>query len=182
MGHILAIPDKDNTLYTDHLNSVRFLQDSHTCIDQEKGLRYRNGRSLLRWLSLLSGDARVEVCYTKGHSDADSLESKLNDSADHYAVTAQKHLHRIPVAPTPTFTMNDYTYTRDSDGWIESNICIYMDLLLVQKTGLELSMGHHQRMATWLYHKPNPPPFVYHRATSTYTAAVQLYARSGDDT
>ena len=148
MGHILAIPDEDNTLYTDHLNSVCFLQDSHTCIDQEKGLRYRNGRSLLRWLLLLSGDARVEVCYTKGHSDADSLESKLNDSADHYAVTAQKHLHQIPVAPTPTFTMNDYTYTRDSDGWIESNICIYMDLLLAQKTRLELSMGHHQRMAT----------------------------------
>jgi hypothetical protein len=42
-----------------------------------------------------------------------------------------------------------------------------------------LSLGHRQRMATWLYHKPNPPSFVYHRATSAYTAAVQLYARSG---
>ena len=34
-------------------------------------------------------------------------------------------------------------------------------------------------MATWLYHKPNPPTYLYHRATSAYTAAVQLYARSG---
>jgi hypothetical protein len=34
-------------------------------------------------------------------------------------------------------------------------------------------------MATWLYHQPSPPTYIYHRATSAYTAAVQLYARSG---
>jgi hypothetical protein len=37
----------------------------------------------------------------------------------------------------------------------------------------------HGRMSTWLYHTPNPPPFIYHKATSAYTAAIQLYARSG---
>ena len=34
-------------------------------------------------------------------------------------------------------------------------------------------------MTTWLYQQPSPPTHVYHRATSAYTAAVQLYARSG---
>jgi hypothetical protein len=34
-------------------------------------------------------------------------------------------------------------------------------------------------VATWLYHKPNPPSYIYHKATSAYTAAIQLYARSG---
>ena len=40
MGHILSTPDHDDTLYSDHLNSVCFLQDIHTGIDQEKFLRY----------------------------------------------------------------------------------------------------------------------------------------------
>jgi hypothetical protein len=35
MGHILSPAKNDNhLLYTDHLNSVRFLQDIHTRIDQ----------------------------------------------------------------------------------------------------------------------------------------------------
>ena len=97
----------------------------------------------------------------------------------HFAVFAQKHIHSIPLAPAPTFTMNEYTFYRQSDGWIESNIRVFMDQLLIQKTATILSFGHHQRMTTWLYHKPNLPPYVYHRATSAYTVAIQLYARSG---
>ena len=49
-----------------------------------------------------------------------------------------------------------YLY-RQLDGWIESNVRVFMDQLLTQKTAMNLSFGHHQRMATWLYHKPNPP-------------------------
>jgi hypothetical protein len=182
MGHILCTPvpsNHDNILYTDHLNTVRFLQDVHTNINQEKGLRYRNGRSYLRWLDLLSRETRLQVRYTKGHSNGRTLDSKLNADADHFAVVAQNHTHSIPLAPAPTFTMNDFTYYQEPDGWIESNIRIFMDQLLIRKTATDLSLGHHLRMATWLYHKPNPPPFVYHKATSAYTAAVQLYARSG---
>ena len=174
MGHVLSPTNRNNRLYTDHLNSVRFLQDTHTSIDQEKGLRYRNGRSYLRWLSSLSRGNRLQVIYTKGHSNGETLDSKLNNDADHFAVVAQKHIHRIPLAPTPTFTMNDFTFYRESDGWIESNIRVYMDQLLTRKTAASLAIGHHQRMATWLYHKPNPPPYVYHKDTSAYTAATSL--------
>jgi hypothetical protein len=179
LGHILCNSNNDNLLYTDHLNSVRFLQDTLTNIDQERNLRYRNARSYLRWLYLLSKEVGLEVKYTKGHSNDDTIASKLNFGADHFAVVAQKHIPTLPSAPAPTFTMNDFTYYRESDGWIESNIRIFMDQLLSQKAASDLSLGRHQRMATWLYHKPNPPPFVYHKATSAYTAAIQLYARSG---
>jgi hypothetical protein len=34
-------------------------------------------------------------------------------------------------------------------------------------------------MKTWLYHPSTPPTYSYHKATSAYTAAIQLYARSG---
>jgi hypothetical protein len=179
MGHLLSIPGHDNHLYTDHLNSVRFLQDTHTSLDPEKTLRYRNGRSYLRWLRALSVEMPIRVNYTKGHSKNDTIESRLNHEADHFAVNAQKLIPSIPVAPAPTFTMNDFTYFRPLDGWIESNIRVFVDQLLTQKAAKALSLGHHQRMATWLYHKPNPPPYVYHKATSAYTAALQLYARSG---
>ena len=179
MGHILSTPDCDDVLFTDHLNSVRFLQDMRTNINQEKALRYRNGRSYFRWLSLLSKETGLRVEYTKGHSNEITQDSKLNAEADHFAVAAQKQFHSIPLAPPPTFTMNDFTYYRELDGWIESNIRIFIDQLLTQKIAMSLSLGHHQRMATWLYQKPNPPSYVYHKATSAYTAAVQLYARSG---
>jgi hypothetical protein len=121
----------------------------------------------------------IRVNYTKGHSKNDTIESRLNHEADHFAVNAQKLIPSIPVAPAPTFTMNDFTYFRPLDGWIESNIRVFVDQLLTQKAAKALSLGHHQRMATWLYHKPNPPPYVYHKAMSAYTAALQLYARSG---
>lgn len=62
---------------------------------------------------------------------------------------------------------------------MESNIRIFVDQLLIGKTASELSLGHKQRKATWLYQKPKPPPYIYHKATSAYSAAVQLYARSG---
>jgi hypothetical protein len=168
MGHLLSIPGHDNHLYTDHLNSVRFLQDTHTSLDPEKVLRYRNGRSYLRWLNALSKETPIRVDYTKGHSKNDTIDSKLNHEADHFAVNAQKVIPSIPSAPTPTFTMNDFTYFWTLDGWIESNIHIFIDQLLIQKAAKALSLGHHQRMATWLYHKPNTPAYVsLHRCTAT---------------
>ena len=60
MGHIL-IPqtgaNDDRHLFTDHLNTACFLQDSQSNINQDAALRYRNGRSYLRWLKLLSEES-----------------------------------------------------------------------------------------------------------------------------
>ena len=182
MGHLL-IPRGDDhdspCLYTDHLNTTRFLQDARSNINQDAALRYRNGRSYLRWLKLLSDENLLSVEYTKGHSAGDTLASKLNADADHYATSAQSHRYQIPAAPIPTFTMNDFTFFTREDGWVESNIRTYSDQLLSRMVAEALAKGHHQRMTTWLYHQPNPPTYIYHKATSAYTAAVQLYARSG---
>lgn len=182
MGHLL-IPqggaNDDKHLYTDHLNTTRFLQDSRSNINQDAALRYRNGRSYLRWLKLLSEESSLRVVYTKGHSNSDTHASRLNADADHYATIAQSYRHHIPIAPAPTFTMNDFTFYTKKDGWIESNVRIYADQLLSLMTVDVLAKTHHKRMSTWLYHQPGPPTYIYHKATSAYTAAVQLYARSG---
>jgi hypothetical protein len=73
--------------------------------------------------------------------------------------------------------MNEFTFFRvtRNDGWIESNIRIYIEQSVSRMTAEALAMGQ----STWLYHQPNPPTYIYHKATSAYTAAVQLYARSG---
>ena len=42
-----------------------------------------------------------------------------------------------------------------------------------------LSHGHSQRMSTWAHDDTPPPEYPYLKAVSAHSAAVQLYARSG---
>jgi hypothetical protein len=51
MGHLLIPCGNANDvqhLYTDHLNTTQFLPDSHSNVNQEAALCYRNGRSVIR--------------------------------------------------------------------------------------------------------------------------------------
>jgi hypothetical protein len=75
--------------------------------------------------------------------------------------------------------MDDYMFFRDDDGWIESNIHIFMDHFMVKQTVKALSHTHHHRMDTWLYDSRPHPTYPYVKAQSAYSALVQLYARSG---
>ncbi|TFK33571.1 hypothetical protein BDQ12DRAFT_575082, partial [Crucibulum laeve] len=147
--------------------------------DQTSNLRNRNARSYYRWLQDIIQRTDSRVSYTKGHTGGNTLDSRLNSDADYYASKAQFISSSLPTAPIPTFAMNDYTFYREGDGWIESNMRIFVDQLLIQRTSRRLAIGHKQRMATWLYDNNSPPPYIYLKATSAYTALIQLYARSG---
>ncbi|KAJ7854789.1 hypothetical protein B0H13DRAFT_2358283 [Mycena leptocephala] len=48
------IDDPDAVLYTDHLNSVRLIEDSRTIVDQRHRLRTMNARSYYRWILALT--------------------------------------------------------------------------------------------------------------------------------
>ncbi|KAF5312013.1 hypothetical protein D9619_003843 [Psilocybe cf. subviscida] len=181
MGHIIArgTNQAEGTLYSDHLNSVRFIQDLKSAFNVLSSLRYRNGRSYMRWLADLVNRTSLQTTYTKGHANSNAIDAKLNNEADHYASQAQKHSNSIPLAPIPTFFMNDFTPHRVTDGWIESNIREIVEKIMVKQTKERLAIGHQNRLATDFYHHANPPAYSYHRATSAYTATLQLYARSG---
>ncbi|KDQ49630.1 hypothetical protein JAAARDRAFT_63609 [Jaapia argillacea MUCL 33604] len=157
----LTLADENTSaiLYTDHLNTVRLIEDHRTALSQEK----RN----------------VAIEYTRGHADDTSIPSRLNSEADHYASKSQRFSDNLPPAPIPTFFMDEYTPYSESDGWIESNLKEYISLLLVEQTSMVLGTGHKFRMATWLYDPRPPPNHPYTRAPSAYSATVQLYARSG---
>src|ERR1700678_1690131 len=62
---------------------------------------------------------------------------------------------------------------------MESNILHYVDLRLAQQTMTSLSHGHSQRMSTWAHDNTPPPEYPYLKAVSAHSAAVQLYAQSG---
>jgi hypothetical protein len=138
-----------------------------------------NGRSYYRWISDLAKGTRTTVDYTKGHSTEVTLASLLNGEADHYASKSQSFTNSVHPAPIPTFFMDEYTFYRPIDGWIESHIRTFLEHFLTKITSDELAVGHRYRMATWLYDQRPPPTYPYMRATSAYTALIQLYARSG---
>jgi Reverse transcriptase (RNA-dependent DNA polymerase) len=180
MGLILSDNGKvNNKLFTDHLNSARFIGDARTSIDQGNCLRSMNGRSYYRWIMDLVRRIQTEVVHTKAHTDQVNLPSLLNAEADHYASKAQEVVNSLHTAPIPTFFMDDYTFYRPKDGWIESNIRTFIEFYIAQSSSLELQNGHHYRMATWLYDPRPPPMYPYVRATAAYSAVIQWYARSG---
>ena len=168
-----------NRLLTDHLNSVRLIEDSQTEVSQTPRLRYMNGRSYYRWILSLVERSPLRICYTPGHSTDNTLETRMNNEADHLASSSQKIFRILPEAPPPTFHMNDFTLHHKTDGWIESNVPHYVDALMIRQTQMALGYGHGQRMSTWAHDKTPPPDYPYLKATSAHSAAVQLYARSG---
>jgi hypothetical protein len=116
------------------------------------------------------------VIHTKSHMNIMNLVSLLNNKADHYVSKAQGATHLIPAAPIPTFCMDDFTFYRDSDGWVKSNIHVFTDYFMARQTTVSLSHSHHHHMSVQLY-DPRPSPLhPYTRASSAYSVLVQLYA------
>ncbi|KAF8157253.1 hypothetical protein B0H34DRAFT_798547 [Crassisporium funariophilum] len=166
-------------LLTDHLNSVRLINDSLTEISQTQRLRYMNGRLYYRWILSLVERSFLTINYTPGHSNDKSMETRMNNEADHLASLTQKIYKELPQIQPPTFRMNDFTFFNTQDGWIESNIAHYVNLQMIKQTVISLGHGHNQRMSNWIYNDTPPPEYSYLKATSAHSAAVQLYARSG---
>ena len=181
MGLVLALvlAEKPPQIYTDHLNSTVLIDDSRTAVNQDHRLRSMNGRSYYRWILDLVTRKSAVITYTKAHTNDTTLPASLNREADHLASSSQKHLPSIPAAPVPTFFMNPYTFHRQPDGWVESNVRYFVDHFLAKATADTLALLPKHRMSTWLYDLNTPPLWIYTKASSAYTALVQLYARSG---
>ncbi|KZV78477.1 hypothetical protein EXIGLDRAFT_590403, partial [Exidia glandulosa HHB12029] len=144
-------------------------------------IRRMNARSYYRWLFDLAHQhcgVGLQPVYTPGHSDAVDLPAALNGFADHYATQAQVQRDRLPAAPVPSFAMDDYTFWTAPDGWVESSMRDFYSHHRARQQGLSLAVGHGGRMALSLYASPRPD-YPYTRAYASYSAAVQLYARSG---
>jgi hypothetical protein len=169
----------NTTLLTDHLNSVRLINDNQSSINQEPRLRNMNGRSYYRWIMNLVQETQMSIKYTPGHSSSPTLEARMNEEADYYASSSQQIAYKLPIFSPPTFYMNEYTFFRDGDGFIESNISHFVDTYSAIFKARELSIGHGHRMTMSGFDETSPPTYPYLKAVSAHSAAVQLYARSG---
>jgi hypothetical protein len=177
MGLVLSNNKTLNSrLFTDHLNSVCFIDDARTSINQGNHLEGMNRCSYYRWIMDLVRRVRTEVIHTKAHTNQVNLPALLNAEADHYASKAQTVVNSLHPAPVPTFFMDNFTFYRPKDGWIESNIRSFIEFFITQSMSLELENGRHYQMATWLYDPRPPPAYPYTRATAAYLAVVQWYA------
>ncbi|KAJ7861924.1 hypothetical protein B0H13DRAFT_1460358, partial [Mycena leptocephala] len=85
----------------------------------------------------------------------------------------------VPIAPTPTFSKDTFTFNTSADGWIESNTRSFIDFFLTLGTTSKLALGNRMRMLTSIHDTLRPPDYPYTRALSAHSAAIQLYARSG---
>jgi hypothetical protein len=138
MGLILSSSGtEDAILYSDHMNSVHFIEDSRSSISQEKRLRNMNGRSYYRWISDLARETRTVVTYTKGHSKEVTLASQLNNEADYYASKSQNVTSSIHPAPTPTFYIYGRIHVLPPDRWLDGIAYLLLHRIFHRQDGLE---------------------------------------------
>ena len=176
---ISADPMRPRTvIYTDHLNAKRTLDDLKSSPeDYNEKLRNKPARSLYKWAwKNLKDLPNVELRYTPGHQETESLPARANKMADRMAEEAHASKEACP-AIIPTEEMDEYTVHSPRLGWIESNIQEVIEYELNCRAQRELEKK--PRLATWMYDQRNHPTYPYTRAVSAYSAAVQLYARSG---
>ncbi|KAJ7875278.1 hypothetical protein B0H14DRAFT_2299584, partial [Mycena olivaceomarginata] len=147
--------------------------------EQQTQLRGMNGHAYYRWILALTNTNPLKIVYTLGHSTEVSEPARMNFEADHYALSAQRYLNDVPIAPIPTFFMDDFTFFSNDDGWIKSNIRDYIAKSQIRCAAILAAAGNHERMVLRLYDPKPPPEYSYTHAYSAYSAVVQLYARSG---
>ncbi|KAJ7758442.1 hypothetical protein B0H14DRAFT_2249938, partial [Mycena olivaceomarginata] len=140
-----------------------------------------NKRAYYRWILELPHEGPAIMTYTRGHSAELTLPAQMNWEADHYTSGAQKSVtvDLVPHAPTPTFSMDSFTFHTIVDGWIESNTRSFANFFLATGTASKLTLGNRMCMLTWVHDITPLPNHPYTCTLSVHSAVIQLYVCSG---
>ncbi|KAL6299516.1 hypothetical protein BKA93DRAFT_870422 [Sparassis latifolia] len=168
-------------LYTDHLNSTRLINGSLSASFPPLPHQWSSlpACSLYHWLrDILASSPQplLTLMYTPAHTTSNSPAASANAFVDHLA--SHSHTLALPTPPVPTFTMDDYTLFSSSDGYIESDPSTYITQSLITTVVDDSAFAPSHTLALPLYSHCVPPDHPYTRASSAYSALVQLYARS----
>ncbi|KAF5370395.1 hypothetical protein D9758_006983 [Tetrapyrgos nigripes] len=169
------------TLLSDHLNAVRFLSNALSHSPSATVWAALPASSLYRWLYslLISLPNSPTISHVRAHTSQLDIPSQANALVDRHASLAQQLSTPPPYAPLPTFAMADYVLYHSSFGYIESGIPEVLKSLYRQVVVDPLSFSPAARMMRSLYDPHPPPSHPYLRASSAYSASIQLYLRSG---
>ncbi|PBK65559.1 hypothetical protein ARMSODRAFT_851529, partial [Armillaria solidipes] len=102
----------------------------------------------------------------------------VNALADRLASGSQYLQLRPPPAPLPTFFMDSFMLYSPNDGYVETSISSYLPSVLTSTLYSSPDFRPATTMLLPFYDQHTPPEHPYLRASSAYSALVQLYARS----
>lgn len=165
-------------LYTDHLNSVRYLENLRTALEAH-GPPPAAG-SPYKWLVdiLTRSPLPPDITYAPAHTSAQSIPARANRTVDRLASCSHSNGHHLLAFSLPDFFLPDYClYSRD--GFIESSISNYIASCLDTLTASSPDFRPAVNLAILAYSDHPPPSRPDIRASSAYSPLVQLYARCG---
>jgi len=170
-------PNHRPHIISDHLNSVNLLHSNPST----QRLLHHPARALYRWIldiwsRLHTTPTLTHVC---AHTSAHTVESNLNRLVDHVASSSQNLPLPPPSVPTPSFFMDNFMLFSTSHGLIESSLLSFVDTLLAKAQATSLNSCHEPIPSLLLFDNTLPPTYPYIKAPSSYSAVIQLYARSG---
>ncbi|KAK7027262.1 hypothetical protein VNI00_015351 [Paramarasmius palmivorus] len=176
-------PRPDNpspVIYSDNSNAVRHLNNALNL--PSYNWASNPARALYRWIMDIvhrrHHTAPLLIQHIPSHTSSTSPPARANDLADRIASSAHRSIPRPPPAPLPTFFMDDYTLFSKTHSYIESNPFLYISNILARRSAYEASFRPASTLLHTLHDLTPPPTYPYTRATSAYSAVVQLYARS----
>ncbi|KAJ3512820.1 hypothetical protein NLJ89_g3299 [Agrocybe chaxingu] len=194
---------QDVYLYTDHLNSISLLGS----LPPDYQIKTNPARSFYRWILNIwssfhpsfqsrhisfsptsktltfplsypsSTTSQFHLAHSPAHTDSTTLPACLNRLVDHLASSSHSPLPP-PSLPLPTFFMDDHMPFHSKNGFIESNLLPFISSLFSSIRSHSLDTFHAPIISS-LYDATPPPPYPYTKATSSFSAVVQLYLRSG---
>ena len=164
-------------IISDHLNSVNLLHS----LPSPLRLINHPARALYRWvLDIWSRlPAAPTISHVHAHTNAHNIKSNLNRLVDHVASSSQHLPLPPPSVPVPSFFMDNFMTFSSSHGFIESSIFVYVDSLLAKAHAASLNSCHEPLPPLPLFDNTPPPTYPYTKSPSSYSAVIQLYARSG---
>ncbi|VDC03018.1 unnamed protein product [Peniophora sp. CBMAI 1063] len=181
--HALLNPTTPTILYSDHQNSVRLISDFAVPTFEPRRLDDIQGRSLYHWLRTLRSSSPLshrplQLQSVRAHTADTSSPSRANAQADTYASSSHHLPFATPSLPVPTLTMDTYMPYTPRDGYIEHALVPLITHFLAQIAARPRTFAPARSMSPALYDQHNHPAYPYTRAPNTFSAAVQLYARS----
>jgi hypothetical protein len=138
--------------------------------------------ALYRWiLSVLRSfppSSPPSLLHVRAHTDASDSPSRANALVDRVASSAHSLLINPPPVPLPTFFMDRFTPYLPPFQFIDSRFAGLLHSLLASRSFHDLAFTPFHTLTSFFHDSHTAPSHPYIRASSAYSAVIQLYARS----
>nr|VWP00788.1 N/A [Ganoderma boninense] len=178
----VTVPPDCPPLYTDHLNSVRFLETySAPSASTPTSPPLNPALPLYQWLlDIFRRTPNPPIpTYTQAHTSDNTPSALANRLVDHLASSSHAPHPPCLSLPLPTFSFPTFVLHVPSQGYIfPSSIPSVLRDLATHVHVSDTSARPNAVLFRSLYDNHPAPPHPYTRASSAYSALVQLYVRS----